>query len=351
MSLFAGVQAPWFVAPTPTNPTFSFSSLGGQFVLLAFFARHGPARERAFKLLGESLDIFQDDDRIFFGVLPDAHSFALAQDRRMVRWFDDTSGAIRRLFDAERPDGEPEPQWVLLDPALRVIEIWPEAEGERAMARLRALGPAGDYADAPLHAPVLIVPRIFEPELCRRLIDVYHEAGGAISGVMRERGGRTIGVVDDFKKRRDAVIADEPLKQILRQRLARRLLPEIEKVYAFKATRIERYIVACYDAAEGGYFRAHRDNTTSATAHRRFAVSINLNAEAFEGGDLRFPEFGPRTYRPPTGGAVVFSCSLLHEATPVTRGTRYAFLPFLFDEAGARVREANLHLLDTVPPA
>ena len=42
---------------------------------------------------------------------------------------------------------------------------------------------------------------------------------------------------------------------------------------------------------------------------------------------------------------VVFSCSLLHEATPVTKGTRYAFLPFLFDEAGARIREQNQHLL------
>ena len=42
---------------------------------------------------------------------------------------------------------------------------------------------------------------------------------------------------------------------------------------------------------------------------------------------------------------MVFSCSLLHEATPVTRGTRYAFLPFLFDEAGARIRAENQHLL------
>jgi predicted 2-oxoglutarate/Fe(II)-dependent dioxygenase YbiX len=38
---------------------------------------------------------------------------------------------------------------------------------------------------------------------------------------------------------------------------------------------------------------------------------------------------------------VVFSCSLLHEATPVTRGRRYAFLPFLYDEAGAAIREKN----------
>jgi predicted 2-oxoglutarate/Fe(II)-dependent dioxygenase YbiX len=38
---------------------------------------------------------------------------------------------------------------------------------------------------------------------------------------------------------------------------------------------------------------------------------------------------------------VVFSCSLLHEATPVTRGRRFAFLPFLYDEQAAKVREAN----------
>ncbi|MCQ6468240.1 2OG-Fe(II) oxygenase, partial [Vibrio parahaemolyticus] len=91
------------------------------------------------------------------------------------------------------------------------------------------------------------------------------------------------------------------------------LVPMIARTYHFQATRLERYLVACYDTTEGGFFRPHRDNTTAGTAHRRFAVSINLNAEDFEGGDLRFPEFGRRTYRPPTGGAVVFNCSLLHE--------------------------------------
>ncbi|HEX3065321.1 MAG TPA: 2OG-Fe(II) oxygenase, partial [Dongiaceae bacterium] len=63
--------------------------------------------------------------------------------------------------------------------------------------------------------------------------------------------------------------------------------------------------------------------------------------------DLVFPEFGVLTYRPPTGDAVVFSCSLLHEALPVTRGRRYAFLPFLYDEAAARVRRANQQYVGT----
>jgi len=193
------------------------------------------------------------------------------------------------------------------------------------------------------------VPRVFEPELCQRLIRHYDTHGGAPSGVMREVGGKTVGVLDDFKKRRDAPIVDLEFQRELNRCISRRLLPEIHKAFQFRATRLERYIVACYDAGEGGYFRPHRDNTTAGTAHRKFAVSINLNAEDFDGGDLKFPEFGMRTYRPPTGGAVVFSCTLLHEATPVTRGRRYAYLPFLYDEAGKEIRDRNQHLLELPP--
>jgi len=111
-------------------------------------------------------------------------------------------------------------------------------------------------------------------------------------------------------------------------------------VHCFKPTRMERYIVSCYAAEDGGHFRAHRDNTTRGTAHRRFAVSINLNSD-FGGGEVSFPEYGPRSFKAPPGGAVVFSRSLLHAVSKVTRGCRFAFLPFLYDDAAARIREAN----------
>src|SRR4029078_7193613 len=92
--------------------------------------------------------------------------------------------------------------------------------------------------------------------------------------------------------------------------------------------------------------RAHRDNTTKGTAHRRFAVTINLNTEEFDGGELRLPEFCDKSYRAPPGGAVVFSCSLLHEALPVTKGTRYAYLPFLYNDEDAKLRQENKKYLD-----
>ncbi|HEX7945372.1 MAG TPA: 2OG-Fe(II) oxygenase [Phenylobacterium sp.] len=349
-SLFPGAPAPVFKARSLVNPQFAFSSLGGRWVVLGFLPGPGPERDAAVATLNQFPQLFRDDVCLAFGVLPDAASFAAARDVPPVRWFGDMEGDLRRMYDAEGPDGEVAPRWVVVDPSQRVLAWGPLADGASLFARVARMGPPQNHAGVPLHAPVLIAPRILEQDLCKRLIAYYHEAGGLPSGVMRERDGQTVGVLDDFKRRQDAIIQDQGLTDILRDRIRVRLVPEIQKVFQFTATRIERYIVARYDAEEGGYFKPHRDNTTAGTAHRKFAVSINLNAEEFEGGDLRFPEFGPQTYRPPTGGAVVFSCSLLHEATPVTKGTRYATLPFLFDEAGAEIRAKNRHLVEGAAP-
>ncbi len=51
-------------------------------------------------------------------------------------------------------------------------------------------------------------------------------------------------------------------------------------------------------------------------------LTINLNTP-------EYPEYGPERYCPPAGGAIIFSCSLLHEAPPVTKGRRFTLLSFL----------------------
>jgi hypothetical protein len=175
-------------------------------------------------------------------------------------------------------------------------------------------------APAAVAAPALVVPRVFEPGFCRQLIEYYNARGGHESGFMRDLNGKTVEIVDyNHKRRRDEEIVDQTLRRECMIRIHDRLVPEIRKAYQFEATRIERYVVACYEAETGGHFRTHRDNTTLGTAHRRFAVSLHLNPDEYDGGRLRFPEFGQQLYTAPIG-AVVFSCSLLHEATPVTRG-------------------------------
>jgi predicted 2-oxoglutarate/Fe(II)-dependent dioxygenase YbiX len=263
-------------------------------------------------------------------VVTQARQVEGVRDVRGLRWIRDAQGNITRHYG-------PEPHWLLLDPTLRAMATWPIGAEAEVFARIAALPPVAEHAGVPLHAPVLIAPRIFEPELCQALIALHAQSGGEPTGVMRDVGDRTVAVMDDLKKRRDIWVEDAELKAAIQGRLERRLYPLIRLALGFTVTHVERYLVSCYDAADGGVFHAHRDNNTQGTAHRQFACSLNLNDD-FEGGDLRFAEYGPATYRPPLGGAVVFSCGLMHEATRITQGRRYAFLPFFFDDAGAKLR-------------
>lgn len=347
--LLPGDPAPWFRAATTTTARFNLDTVAGRNVALLFFGRAdaAPARAALDAVLGRS-SLFDDRRACFFGVTvdpADAASGRIAEQVPGIRYFVDADRAVSRLFGCIGEDGATfRPTWVVLDPLLRVLFTAPIGVTPQVLDRIADLP---DPAAQDVPAPVLMVPRVLEPQLCRELIQLYEADGGRESGFMREVDGRTVEVQDTtFKRRRDCTIAPGPLREAVRARLRRRLLPMIGRAFQFEATRIERYIVACYDSGSAGFFRAHRDNTTPGTAHRKFAVTLNLNAEAYDGGELRFPEFGERRWKAPTGGAVVFSCGLLHEATPVTRGTRYACLPFLYDEAGARLREANQHLVD-----
>jgi len=346
-----GEQAPAFHAPALNgNPRYNFDSAAGRPILILFMGSGAwPANAAALNVIARHRALFDDVNACFFGVTIDPQDAAegrIAQRLPGIRWFLDYDASVSSTYGAARRiEGHSGylAHWLLLDSLMRVVARAPIGDGERIIALLAAMIARGDEQT---FAPVLSVPRIFEPELCRRLIEYYARKGGTESGFMRQEGPKTIGRIDhSFKRRLDCPIEDEALRDLLRDRLVRRLMPQISKAFQFHATRIERWVVACYDSDSGGFFRPHRDDTTAATAHRAFACSINLNAEEYEGGDLRFPEFGPRTYRAATGGAVIFSCSLLHEATPVTSGRRYAFLPFFYDEMRARLRERNkVHL-------
>lgn len=341
-----GDHAPWFKAPALSGrPAYAFDLAAGRHVLMLFFGSAGLAATRqCLGLVASNRDLFDDERACFYGVTTDPADAAegrIAQSLPGIRFFLDYQRKLSELYGAAAgPDYRP--RWLVIDPRLQILDTFEAGEGERAFALLRS---AMAEIRAEQWAPVLLAPNIFEPDLCRALISLYEKHGGEESGFMRDEGGKTVLRLDDFhKQRRDCLVEDESLKQAIGSSVRRRLTPAIRHAFQFTATRMERYIVACYEAG-AGHFRPHRDNTTLGTAHRRFAVTINLNSEDYDGGDLRFPEFGPRTYRAPTGGAIVFSCSLLHEATPVTRGRRFAFLPFLYDEQGARLREKNSHHL------
>jgi predicted 2-oxoglutarate/Fe(II)-dependent dioxygenase YbiX/peroxiredoxin len=350
--LSPGDPAPWFHQRTSRNPRYAFDMVAGRYVVLCFHATAGDATGRAtIDGVLANRHLFDDDRACFFGVSLDPADEAEARvgdSLPGIRFFWDFDGSVSRLYGAIPRDCAGDPVaaptrrlWVVLDPTLRVLHValFSADGGDAAsvLAFLERLPPPERFAGIELQAPILLLPNVLEPALCAALIDLHRRHGGEDSGFMREVDGRTVRLLDHgHKRRRDHAIEDPDIVRVLDQRLARRVFPEILKIHSFRVTQIERHIVGCYAAEDGGHFRAHRDNSTKATAHRRFAVSINLNAE-FDGGDVSFPEYGPRRFSPPVGGALVFSCNLLHTVSPVTRGRRYAFLPFLYDDEAIRL--------------
>ncbi len=229
---------------------------------------------------------------------------------------------------------------VVLGPNRHVIAIVAGAEDHAAPATAAIAALASRRRPAMItapHPPVLMVPEVFSRADCQHLITVFALQGHV--WLQPQHGGPM--PPHDYKVRvpeygrRDRIdhfIVNRETNDLIHSRFHARLFPEIKKAYQYDITRYEPYRIACYEGERGGELHGHRDNTLPIVAHRRFAVSVNLNTEEFEGGELRFPEFGAETYRPETGAAIAFSCSMLHEAMHVTKGRRYVLLAFLGGE-------------------
>lgn len=174
-------------------------------------------------------------------------------------------------------------------------------------------------------APVLVLPRVFEPDFCTQLIRLWGKGDHQDSGVSSRYGNVNL---SHLKRTEDYTIVEPMLLKGVSDRLAYRIGPELTKVFAYdREFTFDSHVVLSYSAEGKHFFGAHRDNGAPTTANRSFAVSLNLNDD-FEGGELAFPEYAGIRVSPPLGGAAVFSCSLLHVALPVTRGRRFVLTTF-----------------------
>lgn len=348
--LAPGDPLPQFAQRGGGLASFRPDTMAGRYLVFCLFgSAASEGGRRALDAVARHRDRFDDQRASLFGVSADP---ADERDGRVkdalpgIRQLWDFDTSVHRLLGAlPREDGAvvpDRPRWVVVDPSLHVMAVVPfEADGgdgERVLDLLDSLPHPRRFAGFEVPAPVLVLPQVFDPGLCRHLIGLYDADGGGESGVMRNN----VGVHDrSFKSRKDYSLSDNKLITHVQGLMVRRVLPEIEKLFFMKITRMERYMVGCYSAEDGGHFRPHRDNNSEITAHRRFAVSINLNAD-FEGGEVSFPEYNERGIKAPPGWAVVFPCAALHMVSRVTRGRRYAFLPFVYDEAGAAIRQRYL---------
>jgi predicted 2-oxoglutarate/Fe(II)-dependent dioxygenase YbiX len=327
--LARGERAPDLVLPsTDGTPTRYYAHAGGRPALLVFADEACVARLDA---LAEGLTAIDADLTVHVVGPP-----ALAGHDLPFPLLQDADG---RAAAAYRTGGAPTA--FLLDPNLRVRATLPFAAGARIAADVAELVAELVWDDRrprqiTTQAPLLVVPDVLGPEHCAELIAVWEQQGHSDTGVESSTGGRRAEQRDaQLKRRRDHVVQDPQRSRELGTSIGRRVMPELSKAFAYRASRFEGFKIACYQASDRGFFGAHRDNLSPATAHRRFALTLNLN-DGYQGGQLRFPEYGPELYRPATGAALLFSCSHLHEVLDVTAGRRFVLLSFLFGDEAPR---------------
>lgn len=236
-------------------------------------------------------------------------------------WVLDQAGELGQAFGATGP------LVVLVDPAGRVAALLPAPSSEAIVVRAAELYAASAPVLVQAKAPVLLLERVAEPAFCKTLMDYWQRSSKLANQVASDYGN----VVNaDIKRRQDVQVSDPLLFVQLRDCVMRRVVPVMEQVYHARINVMEAPLIGCYGSESGGWFRRHKDNTSSATAHRQFACSINLNStDEYDGGLLNFPEFGRELYAPVGGGALVFSTAMIHEVTPVTRGRRFGVFTFL----------------------
>ena len=320
---------------------FYFEVAGGPAVVLAYDTIRRSAAEQALRSLAASAEDLRARGAELFAITADDLAVTRDTAERFgldFPLFSDQEGAVLPILLAPRPPRFPETSpspcavaTFVLDPNQRVLGTIDEGPAENHGPGALALLAAEPAADDGCHtlargAPVLTLPDVFEPALCQRLIESWrqdHQEGGVSDGTRNLR--------DESKKRNlEHVVLDPDLSRQIKLTLARRIGPELVKVFHFNQPfRFEGFTVLSYRDDRQDFFGVHRDNVRP-TRLRRFAVSLNLNDD-FEGGALSFPEFGPHLYRPRAGAAVVFSCALLHEALPVTRGQRWVLTTFFCD--------------------
>lgn len=261
-------------------------------------------------------------------------------------WLMDSEAADPHIRSIARDTLEDAPRMVTLDRNLRITACHgldiegddSESDNREVFARLAeslGQGAARPGSAADTQAPVLLVENILPRELREELIALWRE-GRKFTGRV---GSGDQSIVNKQAKRRSDVHPSMEICAKLDAVLGATLLPEIRKVFGLEITNREMYKVGVYDASDGGFFLRHRDNHEEDLAHRRVALTLNLNDD-FEGGELSFPEYESAGYKPGAGSCVVFPCALMHQANPVRSGTRFMLVTFMFERADEIRRRA-----------
>ena len=229
-----GERAPDFVLPTIDGPqTRFYSRAGGRPTLLIF-----TGEEQGL----ENLEISEEVD--VFVITPSE----LLEANATV--FIDRENAAGKAYRLEGDFAA-----FTLDANLRVLSGIQDPNAFDQIYRALKSQPSHLALDIDVQAPVLLIPNVLTPDICQVLINVWATKGNTETGVESSMSGVRRDVIDyERKKRRDHEVTDAQLLRLLTSTVGRRIMPEVQRAFHYRATRFEGFKIACYDSERGRFF-------------------------------------------------------------------------------------------------
>lgn len=204
----------------------------------------------------------------------------------------------------------PERAIVVVDGTLTVQEVLYADEAVLAMVHLMTDVLSGFNIAG--QAPVLRIPMVFEPMLCRNLVE----------WIQREKKNP-----DPTKPAIDLEI-QKILQLAMDAHIGTRVVPRLRNAFRYQPRfREPPRLWNHQDLPLNQLIRTNQE-----ASYREFALMIALNPESVEGGEIEFMEYHGAKYALQTGEAIVFSTQLMQQFLPVTKGDRYWYATFFYTE-------------------
>lgn len=168
----------------------------------------------------------------------------------------------------------------------------------------------------------------FTPEQCQAIIDKF-----TIDNELEE-GYINNGVKNDEIRRSklEFINSNDPDNEWMYGPISNAILTLNHEYFGFDLEKIEVLQFSEYHSDYKGFYEKHIDQMHSGHGHRKLSFTIQLSPEdSYEGGDLNLwlkdkPDIAPRRQ----GTMTIFPSYTLHEVTPVTKGSRYALVGWVW---------------------
>lgn len=167
---------------------------------------------------------------------------------------------------------------------------------------------------------------IFSPDECKIIIEKFKDK--------LEQG--TIGNNDRLEEIRQSKIhllqSNDNENKWIFEKIAGAVLYLNQQFFNFDIEKIETLQFSEYDESYKGFYEKHIDMMYQSVGFRKLSFTILLsNDKDYEGGELLLHyDIEPAVTRQEQGGIVMFPSYTLHEVKPVTKGTRYALVGWVW---------------------